>query len=707
MPFIKQNGDFYKELYLLVDLKGQIIDNGTDWRFFGKNGLFGKNIATIFPILSDFFEICLLFPQKTTHLKSQLDLEDLTGQLIHFRIGVQAEKDRLRFDFQTDQELKMYQADLQAVFDNSSFLQGFVDKDFRLLAFNKPSQQAVGKLFAQKPRIGHSIFDFLLPSFQTIFVGCFGNVLFLNESQKIAYQGEDLFGKTICYDMHFYSVQNSENKIEKIAFTCYETTQTHLAQQALQKSEANLSAVFNSSNLFFYLINKDLILEDFNLLANQLTQQVFGESLEAGHSILDYLLEEAKESFMKNFRKALKGEIISSEGIAHFNEKQTWFEFTHYPIYNSEKKIDRVVLCLQNITQRKIDQEALYLSEIQYRNIFEQAAAGIFQLDKYGTILRINKTFYDMLAQNTAFCTQQNIKNCIEKIYLPDIESFINGNKKEIKMECRFVRQDQTKIWTLLTLSRIVYSSERTEILGIVQNISNLKKVQENLTFKNNELDTYVYRVSHDLRGPVATIGGLLQILEMENNTDTIKPYLSMLDNRVKHLFNILDTLMAISHLKAYPISLVQVDVKNLLTAHIWTLRSHQNFQLIDFEIDINVNVLYTDSMVLDTIFRVLLENAVQYIRLQENKSWINVQISQNEHAYKIMVADNGQGIQTEAEDKVFNMFFRANEASKGLGLGLYKLKIALEKLNGEVELINHYQGGATFIVSLPKPNMP
>jgi len=67
-----------------------------------------------------------------------------------------------------------------------------------------------------------------------------------------------------------------------------------------------------------------------------------------------------------------------------------------------------------------------------------------------------------------------------------------------------------------------------------------------------------------------------------------------------------------------------------------------------------------------------------------------------------IKIKDNGQGIDPTLQEKVFEMYFRGNERSKGNGLGLYIVKKAVEKLNGDVELISSVGGGATFKVVLP-----
>ncbi|HLZ16844.1 MAG TPA: HAMP domain-containing sensor histidine kinase, partial [Cyclobacteriaceae bacterium] len=66
------------------------------------------------------------------------------------------------------------------------------------------------------------------------------------------------------------------------------------------------------------------------------------------------------------------------------------------------------------------------------------------------------------------------------------------------------------------------------------------------------------------------------------------------------------------------------------------------------------------------------------------------------------VVTDNGQGIDEEHQAKIFDMFYRASERTKGSGLGLYILKRAVERLNGTIELTSKLNEGSTFVVKLP-----
>ena len=95
-----------------------------------------------------------------------------------------------------------------------------------------------------------------------------------------------------------------------------------------------------------------------------------------------------------------------------------------------------------------------------------------------------------------------------------------------------------------------------------------------------------------------------------------------------------------------------------------------------------------------------LVENAVRFCSPHEAD--IPVKINQESHDVLIEISDNGQGIDNELEERIFDMYFRGNERSKGNGLGLYIVKKAIEKLNGSITWSSKQYAGTTFIVRLP-----
>lgn len=97
-----------------------------------------------------------------------------------------------------------------------------------------------------------------------------------------------------------------------------------------------------------------------------------------------------------------------------------------------------------------------------------------------------------------------------------------------------------------------------------------------------------------------------------------------------------------------------------------------------------------------------LLENAFQFQKITSKEHQVNVALEKQEGFVKIIVEDNGMGIPKEYQQKMFDMFFRASEASQGNGLGLYIVRKAVEKLQGEIVVESEVGSFSRFMIMLP-----
>ena len=109
-----------------------------------------------------------------------------------------------------------------------------------------------------------------------------------------------------------------------------------------------------------------------------------------------------------------------------------------------------------------------------------------------------------------------------------------------------------------------------------------------------------------------------------------------------------------------------------------------------------------TDKSRLQVVITNLLSNAVRYHDSRKKEQYIRLRYQANGGVFSIKVEDNGQGIAKEYHTRIFEMFYRANEMSKGSGLGLYIVKEALMKLSGSIQLDSTPGIGTIITVRLP-----
>jgi len=233
-----------------------------------------------------------------------------------------------------------------------------------------------------------------------------------------------------------------------------------------------------------------------------------------------------------------------------------------------------------------------------------------------------------------------------------------------------------------------------------------LQLVQSNelLLKTNHELDRFVYSTSHDLRAPLTSIMGLIDIAHRNENPLEVKKYLGMMKDRVLSLDKFIKDITDYSRNNRLEVGREKVNLSEL--AHeVWeSLRYSPEAEHIDFQIDIPKDAFVeSDKNRLRVIMSNLVSNAIRYHDHRKETKYIRLRHKMNGQVYYLKVEDNGQGISSEYHSKIFDMFYRANENSKGSGLGLYIVKEALVKLSGSIQLESSPGIGSTFTIKLPK----
>jgi signal transduction histidine kinase len=223
------------------------------------------------------------------------------------------------------------------------------------------------------------------------------------------------------------------------------------------------------------------------------------------------------------------------------------------------------------------------------------------------------------------------------------------------------------------------------------------------LSKTNAELDRFVYSTSHDLRAPLTSVMGLIDVTQRTDNQEEIKKYLGMMKGRLHSLDKFIKDITDYSRNNRLEVSREKVKLHDL-AADIWeSLKYTPEAQSINFKIDIPQELeIRSDKSRLSIVLSNLISNAVRYHDLRKEERFIKLRHQSNGKGFYIKVEDNGQGIPSEFHSKVFEMFFRGNENSQGSGLGLYIVKETMLKLSGTINLESAPGVGTTFTAKFP-----
>lgn len=219
---------------------------------------------------------------------------------------------------------------------------------------------------------------------------------------------------------------------------------------------------------------------------------------------------------------------------------------------------------------------------------------------------------------------------------------------------------------------------------------------------KNAELDSFFYRVSHDLRGPISSLLGLHNLVKHEVMDPTARQYFDMYQSQIVRINNIVLDLINLTRMNNAEENKVNINFDSLLSDCISAYQYLENFSRIRFIREVEPGLQFTSEWaIVNTILQNLIENAIKYAQ-PGNNPFVRISITKRERELHIQVADNGMGIDPAFQSQVYNMFFRANDRVQGTGLGLYILKRAVERLNGTVDFKSQLHAGTVFYVTLP-----
>ncbi len=228
-----------------------------------------------------------------------------------------------------------------------------------------------------------------------------------------------------------------------------------------------------------------------------------------------------------------------------------------------------------------------------------------------------------------------------------------------------------------------------------------LLEKNEELKKTNAELDRFVYSVSHDLRSPLLSIHGIIDIIKQrEELSESTAALLQMIINSINRLDNSIIEILDYSRNARFDVQYSELDLAVLLNQITEDLKHTAN---IDFDIEFNTSpTISSDKFRLATILKNIIGNAVKYRKSGNDNCFVKVTVSKQGSLMEIIIKDNGIGISERSLPKIFDMFYRATSTVDGTGLGLYICKEMVLKLGGTILLESELNIGTTVTIKIP-----
>ncbi len=238
-----------------------------------------------------------------------------------------------------------------------------------------------------------------------------------------------------------------------------------------------------------------------------------------------------------------------------------------------------------------------------------------------------------------------------------------------------------------------------------------MHKQYEELKKINKELDSFVYSVSHNLRAPLRSVLGLINLARMEDEKHgrLFTDYFRMMETSMNKLDETLKEILDYSRNARQDLHIEKIDISKLLSDNLERMQFTPGSDQITKKVDIREHCpLYSDRYRISVIFNNIISNAIKYYDKFKQEPYLRILIDIKPDNVHMEFEDNGIGIDREYLNKVFDMFFRATQNNEGAGLGLYIVQEALEKLKGTITIKSELHKGTIFIIDVPNtPELP
>lgn len=235
----------------------------------------------------------------------------------------------------------------------------------------------------------------------------------------------------------------------------------------------------------------------------------------------------------------------------------------------------------------------------------------------------------------------------------------------------------------------------KTQFSEILHQNKELKKL-------NEELDRFIYSAAHDLKSPLASLHGLVLLAEKEINSPQHAHYFEMMSASLGKLDGFIRDITDYAKNKRQQLRVERVDPERMVREILESVRFLPQADRMQVVVNIEGADFYTDKTRLEIILKNLISNSFRYMDFTKSEPFIRIEGVVNETCMNISVVDNGIGIARQHIRKVFDMFYRAVEHSKGTGIGLFLVKESVKMLRGRISVKSSLGEWTIFYLNLP-----
>ena len=602
---------------------------------------------------------------------------------------------------------------LEAVAGATDVMLVYLDREFNFVWVNEPYARTCRK--RPEDMIGRNHFE-LYPHAdnEAIFrrVRDTGEAVFYKD-KPFEFPDQPERGVTY-WDWSLAPVMDAAGRVEGLVLSLRETTEHKRAQLRLGRYERGLCRFVEQAPISMAMFDRSM-----NYLAYSRRWLIdygrgYPDLLGRNHYEVH---PDVPEQWKTVHRRCLAGETIRNDED-HWRQadgSDHWMRWAVAPWRDEQDQIGGIIISAEDITERKLSEQALGQSEQRLRWALEAAGGGAWDWDLNLGEAWWSPEMYELWGIEPG--SRMRLENSAALVHEQDrdrvvaaVQSSLAGHT-DYQCEFRIHHPVRGERW-MASRGRAIYdvSGHPLRLLGITQDITERKRIEEQLREAGQRKDEFLAMLAHELRNPLAPIRNAAYVLGHAKLPQTRLTWArEMIENRVAHLARLVDDLLDVSRIARGKITLIQERL--VLTDLIHRAQDYVEADMVAkghrFEVHLPEQSvsLHGDRVRLVQVFQNLLTNAIKFTP-GGGRIVLSAQATANE--VEIEICDNGVGIASDLLPDIFDLFRQGERAldrsQGGLGVGLTLVRGLVEMHGGRVEAQSAGPGqGASFTVHLPR----
>jgi PAS domain S-box-containing protein len=529
-------------------------------------------------------------------------------------------------------------------------------------------------------------------------------------------------GSTFPIEVDLVSVRGDDGDMLYRVATTQEISERKKAEREIAY-QANILAQVNDAVL---ASDENFIIKSWNAAAERMygwkADEVVGQTAE------NILQTEFSDSTREGAVQQIKGSGEFFAEVTQVHKDGTRFDVEAHTVSMRDEagRVTGFISVNRDITERKRAESAALESEARYHRVLDSMMEGCQIIDFDWRYAYINERAAEQGKRSTEEILHHTMMEMYPGIENTELFSILRQCMQERtarRFENRFIFPDESVGWFELSIQPaseglFILSTDITERKRTEAEIRRLnEKLEERVIERtaqlhaaNQELESFSYSVSHDLRAPLRAINGYTRIL-LEDYVETLdaegQRVCQIIISETQRMGMLIDDLLSFSRLSRKEIQPAQVEMKALAISVFGELTSEPARERIDFKVG-KLPAATGDPALLHQVWINLLSNAIKFTSKRE-RAVIEVGSKRSEEQVVYFVRDNGAGFDIQYVDKMFGVFQRlhSEDEFEGTGVGLAIVQRIVQRHGGRVWAEGEVDKGATLYFSLPRERDP